>query len=74
MKNYNLDKLNNRIPSVGKPDKMGNLPKYPRFDDKESYRPINAKPSARENLTSPHSLTPSALSSAISEAEKLIRG
>jgi len=70
MKHYNLDKLNNRIPSLGKPDKMGNLPKY----SEEKYNPSKAKPSARENLTSPHSLTPSALSSAISEAEKLIRG
>lgn len=28
MKNYTLDKMGNHIPSIGKPDKMGNLPKY----------------------------------------------
>jgi len=59
MKNYNLDKLNNRIPSVGTPDKMGNLPKY----TEEKYKPIKPKPSERE---------PS-ISSALSEAEKLMR-
>lgn len=74
MKNYKLDKLNNRVPDIGAPDKMGNLPKYPRYDDKESYKPLNTKPSEREKLISPSSLSPSALSSAISEAEKLIRG
>ena len=73
MKNYKLDKLNNRIPSLGKPDKMGNLPRYPGSDD-DRYKPINTKPSKREQLTSPSSLSPSAVSSAISEAEKLIRG